>query len=111
MLETVLVKILTERLEEGADNLTFAEAARIDLQIRDYLIISYSPWGRTPFEIANFICHSCDSVDAANRWLRSISEQERAGLTFIDVLQLIEPMKADEINELAEENEAEARGE
>src|SRR5712692_8437711 len=97
-LESVLVKILSERLEEGEEKISFAEAARIDLQIRDYLIISYSPWGRTPFEIAVFICHSCESVDAAERWLRSISEQERASLTFIDVLQLSEPLKADEID-------------
>lgn len=60
-----------------------------------------------------FIRASCGSASkaAADRWLRILSAQELARLTLTDVLQLLEPMKADEIDAMAAENEAEARGE
>ena len=112
-LETVLVNILNERLEDGAEKISFAEAARIGRQIRDYLVISDSPWGREPNDIAVFICASCDSAskDAAERWLQSSSEKDLADLDLVDVLMLLQPGLDQDIDGAAEDNEGEGRGE
>src|SRR5258708_4184121 len=111
-LEGVLTDLLTERLEDGAEKISFADAARIDRQIRDYLAISDSPWGREPYDIADFICHSCGSAskDAAERWLQSISDEQRANLGLVDVLMLLQPGLEEDINALADENEDERNG-
>src|SRR5258708_32206153 len=105
-LEGVLTDLLTERLEDGAEKISFAEAGRIDSQIRDYLAISDSPWGREAYDIADFICASCGSAskDAAERWLQSISDEQRANLGLVDVLMLLQPMMDEEIDALAAEN-------
>lgn len=105
-LETVLVNILSECLEEGEEKISFADAARMNRQIRDYLGVSDSPWGREPVEIADFICHNCGSWsrDAAERWLSSISKQALERLGLVDVLMLLQPMMDEDIEALADEN-------
>jgi hypothetical protein len=112
-LETVLWNILEEHLEGDADELTPAESQRVSRIIRDTLEITDSPSSRRPGEIADFIYWNCWSASraAAERWLRSLTEQEVARLLLGDVLGALAPSLADSIEELADENEAERRGE
>jgi hypothetical protein len=110
-LETVLWNLLEGYLEEGADELTPAESQRVGRLIRDTLEINDSPSSHDPGEIADFVVGNClsESRTAAERWLRSLTEQEIARLQLGDVLSALAPGLERDIEELADENEA-ARG-
>jgi hypothetical protein len=110
-LETVLWNLLEEHLEGDADELTPAESQRVGRLIRDTLEITDSPSSRDPYQITDFVYWNCSSGSkaAAERWLRSLSEQEVARLQLGDVLSALAPGVEGDIEELADENEA-ARG-
>jgi hypothetical protein len=112
-LEIVLWNLLEEYLEADADELSAAEAERVGRIIRDTLEIDDSPSSRDPGEIADFIYWNCWSASraAAERWLGSLTEKDIARLQLGDVLSALAPGLEDDIDELADEAEAERKGE
>src|SRR3989442_1810166 len=112
-LEVVLWNLLEEYHEGAAQELTAAEANRVGRIIRDTLEIDDAPSSRDPGEIADFIYWNCASASraAAERWLCSLTEKEVARLQLGDVLSALSPGLSNDIDELADEAEAERRGE
>jgi hypothetical protein len=107
-LEVVLWNLLEEYLEDGADELTAAEANRVGRIIRDTLEIDDSPSSREPGEIADFIYWNCASASraSAERWLVSLTEKEVARLQLGDVLGALAPGLEGDIDGLADEDDA-----
>jgi hypothetical protein len=72
---------------------SFKESQRVRRLIRDTLEITDSPSSRNPGDIADFIYWNCESLsrDAAERWLRSLTEHEVARLQLGDVLSALAP--------------------
>jgi hypothetical protein len=106
-LEVVLWNLLEEYLEDGADELTVGEAERVGRIIRDTLEIDDSPSSREPYQIADFVYWNCESASraAAERWLGSLTEKEIARLQLGDVLGALAPGLADDIDDLADEDD------
>jgi hypothetical protein len=102
-----------EYADEDTGELSLEESRGVRGLIRDCLEIADSPSERDPYQIADFIYWNCESAsrDAADRWLRSLTAKQLAGLGFGDVLAALAPGLAGDIEELAEENEAERRDE
>jgi hypothetical protein len=92
-LEAVLGDVLDKCLDEGADELTPAESHRVRRLIRDTLEIADSPSSREPYQIADFIFWNCESGsrDAAERWLKSLSDEQVADLRLGDLLAALAP--------------------
>lgn len=116
--DSKLISVLEAALrEECADEdtgeLSLEESRGVRGLIRDSLEIDDSPSERDPYQIADFVFWNCESAsrDAAERWLRSLTEKQLAGLGFGDVLAALAPGVAGDIEELADENEAERRKE
>jgi hypothetical protein len=116
--DSKLISVLEAALrKECADQdtceLSLEESRQVRRMIRDSLEITDSPSGRDPYQIADFIYWNCESAsrDAADRWLRSLTEKQLAGLGFGDVLAALAPGVAGDIEALANENEDERRDE
>ncbi|HYS86322.1 MAG TPA: hypothetical protein VEN78_15170, partial [Bradyrhizobium sp.] len=92
---------------------SLAESQRVRGLIRDCLEITDSPDSRDPYQIADFIYWNCSSLsrDAAERYLRSLTDKEVAKLDVGSVLALLQPGLERDIGELAGETAAERRDE
>ena len=111
---SVLEAILRdEYADEDTGELSLEESRGVRALIRDSLEIDDSPSDRDPYQIADFIYWNCESAsrDAADRWLRSLTAKQLAGLGFGDVLAALAPGLAGDIEDLANENEDERRKE
>jgi hypothetical protein len=104
VLEAILIE---QHAAEETWQLPVEELRRVQRLILDYLEISDRPSSREPHHIAEFIYWNCWSAsrDAAERWLRSLTDEEVKGLQLGDVLSALAPGQDGGINELAEENE------
>lgn len=106
---SVLEAILREwHSDEDTEELSPAESQRVQRLIRDNLEITDSPSSRDPYQIADFVYWNCASAsrDAAERWLRSLTDEAVARLDVADVLAALQPGLDDDINDLADEDDA-----
>ena len=110
----VLEQVLRDNYaDEETGKLPLKESQWVRQLIRDYLEITDTPLSLDPYQIADFIYRNCESSskDAAERWLRSMTDQEIGQLELSDVLMALVPGYAGDIEELVEENEEERRDE
>lgn len=109
---SVLDAILTEwHADEETGLLPVEEFRRVQRLIRDYLAITDSPDSREPSLIADYIYWNCESAsrDATDRYLSALTDKQIAKLQLGDVLSCLSPGLSNEIDELADEAEAERR--
>lgn len=110
----VLEQILRDdHADAETEELSLQESQKVRRLIRDYLDIEDSPGECDPYQIANFVYWNCWSASqaAAERYLASMTENQVANLLLGDVLALLRPGLDEDIEELADENEEERRGE
>ncbi len=111
-LTTVLEAILeADHCEEGEDELSIEESRRVRSKIREFLQITDSPDSRLRTDIADFIYRNCEgqSCSAAERYLSSCTAKQIQSFNLVDVLEILQPGRAEAYEELADENEAENR--
>lgn len=96
-------------MEEGEDELSDVDSRRVRRLVKETLEINDSPSSRIPGEIADYIYWNCDSLsrDAVERWLNSLTESALGELQLGDVLSALAPGMANDIDQLAAENEQE----
>jgi hypothetical protein len=109
----VLDAMLTEwYADEDTGLVPIEEAQRVRRLIRDCLCIADSPASREPYQIADFIYWNCESAsrDATERYLTALKKEQIATMQLGDVLACLSPGLSNDIDELADEAEAERRG-
>jgi hypothetical protein len=109
----VLERVLRENhADEETERLSVKESKLVYQLVTDYLETD-NPWWDSlePRQIADDIYGSCEglSVNAAERWLASLTAEELAALQLGDVLMALQPGHYDEYEQQADENEEERR--
>ena len=108
---SVLDAILTEwHADEETGLLPVQEFRRVQRLIRDYLAITDSPDSRDPHEIADWIYWNCETKSPTERYLAALTEEQVAKFQLGDVLSCLSPGQYNEVDELADEAEAERSG-
>jgi hypothetical protein len=111
---SVLEAILTEQHADEETGLRpVEEFRRVQRVIRDSLAITDSPDSGGPYQIADFIYWNCESASshATERYLAALTEEQKAKFQLGDVLSCLSPGQYNDIDKLADEAEAERRGE
>ena len=104
---TTLSGLVEEEVRAETGELSVEKLEGIRHLLSIHLDITDSQRCHSPNEMAATIYSRCGSTsrDAAERWLRSLSEEERASLTLSHLLMALEADQAEQFSQLARKNE------